>query len=248
MKKISLYKLFLIVCSSIVYSSCKDGLFNAGEVVTREIQLSSIISSVDVNTMLEITLVQDTINKALVTCGENLQPDINIFVKNNILYLNNSIKYSWSRSYEKVKLELHLISIPRLDVWKPSHITSRDTIKTHEFFLVDWGKFTELDVTLNVDNCTIDVSVEGFGHYTVKGKSTTATFYCKGSAFFYAEELKVQNCKVFQNSIGDTYVNVLNKLTVTIQNSGKVYYYGNPSSIILNNNFPNDKLIHLPKN
>jgi hypothetical protein len=248
MKKISLYKLFLIICTSIVYSSCKDGLLNAGEVVTIEIQFSRIISRVEVNTMLEITLVQDTINKALVTCGENLQPDIDIFVKDNILYLNNSIKYSWSRSYEKVKLELHLISIPRLDVWKPSYITSRDTIKTHEFFLVDWGKFTELDVTLNVDNCAIDVSVEGFGHYTVKGKSTTATFYCKGSAFFYAEDLKIQNCTVFQNSIGDTYVNVLNKLTVTIQNSGKVYYYGNPSSIILNNNFPNDKLIHLPNN
>ncbi|NVO08767.1 MAG: DUF2807 domain-containing protein [Bacteroidales bacterium] len=248
MKKISLYKLFLIICTSIVYSSCKDGLFNPGAVVTREIQLSSIIFSVEVNTMLEITLVQDTINKALVTCSENLQSDIDIFVKDNILYLNNSIKYSWSRNYEKVKLELHLIKIPRLDIWKPSYITSRDTIKTHEFFLVDWGKFTELDVTLDVDNCAIDVSVEGFGHYTVKGKSTTATFYCKGSAFFYAEGLQVQNCTVFQNSIGDTYVNVLNKLTVTIQNSGKVYYYGNPSSIILNNNFSNDKLIHLPNN
>ncbi|NOU17699.1 MAG: DUF2807 domain-containing protein [Bacteroidales bacterium] len=246
MKRISLYKLFLIVCTSIVYSSCKDGLFNAGDVVTREIQLSSTISCIEVNTMLEITLVQDTINKALVTCGENLQSDIDIFVKDNILYLNNSIKYNWSRSYEKVKLELHLISIPRLDVRKPSYITSRDTIKTHEFFLVDWGKFTELDVTLDVDNCAIDVSVEGFGHYTVKGKSTTANFHCKGSAFFYAEKLQVQNCTVLQNSIGDTYVNVLNKLTVTIQNSGKVYYYGNPSSIILNNNFPNDKLIHLP--
>lgn len=244
MKRILFYKYLLIVSILTVFTSCKDGLFNAGEVVTREVLLDDKISLIEVNSMFDITLVQDTINKALTTCGENLQPDIDIFIKDGTLHINNSIKYSWSRDYEKVKLELHLISIPQINVRKPIYMTTRDTFKTNEFFLVDWGKFTELNVTLDVNNCAIAVSSDNFGHFTVKGKAVNATFNGWGSSFIYAEGLQTQNCTVNHRSIGDTYVNVSNTLNVTIETSGKVYYYGNPSTITTNDSLK-DKLVHL---
>jgi len=242
---IKLLLIILILCSLI---SCERGaLFNAGEIEKREIPLYGKITAIEVNTMSEITLVQDTINKAIVTCGKNLQPDIEIYLKDNILHFDNTIKYSWSRSYEKIKLELHLISIPQLNTWKPAFISTKDTFKTYEFFLVNWGKFTEIDVTLDANNCAIDVSNEDFGHYSIKGKSISSTFNVKGSSFIYADELQVQNCTVKQTSIGDIYVNVSNLLTVSIESTGKVYYYGNPV-IIMKNDFSKSKLIHLPNN
>lgn len=247
MRKIFFLRFILVLFIPIFFTSCeKNAFFNAGEVITREILLENYISDIEVNTMFDITLVQDTINKALVTCGENLQPDIEIFVKNDTLYLNNSVKYKWSRSYDKIKLDLHLKSIPQLTIWKPVYITTRDTFKTNSFFLIDWGMFTELDVNINVNSCYIDVSSENFGHYTLKGKAVNAFFLGWGSSFFYAEGLQVQNCIVKQRSIGDIYINVLNELNVTIETTGKVYYYGNPSTIVINNRFSEDQLIHLP--
>jgi len=246
MKKVIIkYLLFLII--TFVLTSCeKEAFFKAGKVVTREIELTGKISIIEVNSILEITLVQDTINKVLVTCGENLQPEIDIYLKDEILHLDNTIKNNWTRNYDKIEIDLHLISIPQLNIRKPSYITTRDTFKTNEFFLIDWGRFTEVDVTLDVNNCAIDVSGDDFGFYKVKGKSVNATFNGYGSSFFYADELEVQNCTVKQRSIGDIYVNVTNKLTVTIETTGRVFYYGNPI-IERKNNFSTDKLIHLSK-
>lgn len=238
----------LIIALLLTFISCEKGaFFNAGEIVSREVLLQENISTIEANTMSEITLVQDTVNKAIITCGANLQPDIDIYVKEDILHINNTIKYSWSRSYEKIKLELHLISIPLINVRMPTYITTRDTFKANDFFLVDWGTFTELDVTLDVKNCAIDVSSDEFGHFTVKGKAINARFNGLGSSFIYADGLQAQNCTVNQLSIGDIYVNVSNELTVMIESTGRVFYYGNPSRIVFMNNFSRDKLIHLTK-
>lgn len=245
MKQFNVYSIPLAIVLLLQMGSCqKNAFFDAGEIVSQEIHLENKISSIEVNTMLDITLVQDTINLAIVTCGENLLPDIDIFIKDDVLHLNNTIKYCWSRSYEKIKLELHLISIPQLNIRMPAYITTRDTFKTDEFFLVDWGTFTELDVMLDVNRCVLDVSSEDFGHYTIKGKAIDATFNDWGSSFMYAEGLQVQNCKVNQRSIGDIYVNVSNVLEVNIATTGKVYYYNNPSTIIVDDS-QKDRLIHL---
>lgn len=246
MRKKSATQLIFVLSIALTLTSCdKLALFDAGDTITREVHFEGSISAIDINSIFEIVLVQDTINKALITCGENLQHDINIELKKSILYLSSTVKYNWSRNYEKVKLELHLISIPRLDVRKPSYIATRDTFKTYEFFLIDWGKFTELDATLDTKSCYIDASSLDYGKYTVKGRSINATFYCNGSSFIYANDLKVQYCTVKQKSIGDVYVNVSDALSVTIENTGRVFYYGNPSTIEIKNSFPKERLIHL---
>lgn len=246
MKRLNYYKISIAILLLFQIVSCeKNAFFNAGEIVSQEILFDKKISSIEVNTMLDITLVQDSINKAIVTCGENLLPDINIFVKDDILHLNNTLKYNWSRSYEKVKLELHLISVPQLNIRKPAYITTRDTFKTNEFFLIDWGEFTEVDVTLDVNSCTIDVSSDDFGHYTVKGKAASSTFYGKGSSFIYANQLRSQNCNVKQLSIGDIYINVSNELSASLLSSGNIYYSGNPNKVVIDKCNSTGKLIHI---
>lgn len=245
MKRIFRNSLFILIILQLVIS-CKDGLFNAGEIVSREVPLGVSIKNIEIQAMFEITLVQDTINKAIVVCGENIQHSIDIYIKDEILYLKSSEKYNWSRSYSKTKLELHLIYIPTINVRNPVYITTKGTFKTYEFFLIDWEQFTELDVTLDVHNCAIDVSSEDFGHYNIKGNAESATFNNKGSAFIDARGMQVKNCIVSQKSIGDVYVNVIDNLNVSFKSTGKVYYYGDPRIILENINTQN-QLIKLSK-
>lgn len=247
MKKNLVLWLNIICIVLLSFNSCmKEGLFNAGETVSRKVPLADFIKTIEVQAMFDITLIQDSINKAIVICGENLQDNIHIYIKNDILYLKSSVKYDWSRSYSKIKLELHLIYIPTINVRNPVYISTLGTFKTNEFFLIDWEQFTELDVTLDVHNCALDVSSENFGHYTIKGNAESATFNNWGSAFIDARGMHVKNCMVSQKSIGDTYVNVINELMVSFKTTGKVYYYGNPR-IILDNPNSRSQLIHLTK-
>lgn len=246
MNKFSPIKVFISVLLIIHLISCeKNALFNAGDIVSKEIALQDRISAIEVNSMLDITLVQDSINKAIVTCGENLMSDIEIFVEDGVLHLDNSIKYNWSRNYHKIKLELHLISIPQLNIRKPVYISTRDTFRTKEFFLIDWGKFTELDVTLNVSGCWIDCNPDDFGHYTIRGKAVNATIYSKGSAFIYAKDLIVKNCIVKQLGIGNIYINVTDELRASIFSSGNIYYRGNPTTVMVENRTSNGRLIQM---
>lgn len=241
-------KFALIIPALLTFFSCeKEGLFNPGNTTSREVQLSSSINSIEVKAMFNITLVQDTTNKVIITCGENLQDNIDIYTKDSKLYLESSIKYNWSRKYNKIDLELHLTNIPTINVRKPVYITTCDTFKTNQFYLIDWEQFTELNVTLDVNNCIIDVSSDNFGHYTLKGRATSATLNCWGSAFIYAENMKVNKCNVIQKSIGDVHVSVLDELNVSFKSTGKVYYYGNPSTIIVDTPISNSNLIHITK-
>lgn len=239
-------KIVFFLCLVGLTSSCrKDALFDAGKTTTREISINDDFNGIEVKQMFDIVLANDTVNRIYVTCGENLQPQMDIYVKDGILYLDHHIKYNWSRNYEKTKLILRLNHFPRINVRKPEYITTLDTLKTNVFDYVDWEKFTEMDVTLNVTQCNIGMSSDNFGHYTIRGKATNATLWGWGSTFLYGEDMNIENCYIKHRGIGDLYVNVSNSLTVSLEATGNVYYKGNPT-ITIEQHLSTGKLIRLP--
>src|SRR5664279_3594772 len=107
--KINALKRHIIyIVSLLLIVSCNKALFNAGDTVTQEIKIEGQFSFIDIENIFDITLINDTVNKVLVTCGENLQPYVSIKVKDGILYFDHSVKENWSRTYQKIKLEVHL--------------------------------------------------------------------------------------------------------------------------------------------
>ena len=210
-------------------NSCDDSaLFDSGKTVTKEIALTENFTTIEVKELFDIKLVNDTENKAILTCGENLLPGIKIYVENESLYLDQDLKYKWSRNYDKIKLELHLISASYINVHKPCHIFTTDTFKSSNFILVDWGKFTDLDVLLDVAYTSIQVSSDNYGIYRLHGKTQDADFVGRGSIFVYAGDMEIRNCNVDTKSIGDFYLEVSKSLNATITSSGNIYYKGNP--------------------
>ena len=207
----------------------KEGFFNAGKTVTQRIELNNTIADVTINSMFEITLVQDTENYALVTCGENLQPEVNLSSKENSLLLSHSIIFNWTRSYEKVKVELHLKELPSFIVHKPVLLKTKGVFKGEQFSITGRAAYAEVDVNIDASTCSIDMGWHGFGLYKISGKATEAKFYCYGSARIEAQSLETEKCKVVQSSIDNVYVTATNALEVLIEKSGNVYYTGNPT-------------------
>jgi hypothetical protein len=83
------------------------------------------------------------VNKVLVTCGKHLQSYVSITTTDDILTFSQDTKYDWSRKYEKIKLEVHVVNLPRIEVYEPANITNTGILKGDNFEIIDFGKFIQ---------------------------------------------------------------------------------------------------------
>ena len=72
-----------------------------------------------------------------------------------------------------------------------------------------------------------------FGYYFFRGNANSTRFWPRGNSQVDASELFSQNCYVYNNSIGDCYVNVSQKLEARLNTIGNVIYSGNPKEIVI---------------
>jgi hypothetical protein len=226
-----IHYLFIVILLSA--TSCIDeALFNGGAVVSENINLPAY-STIEVESTFEIELVSDTVNKVIVSCGENLQPYIKIEVVNDVLYLKHDIKNNWSRKYDRVKLELHTKPFGNFSVRKPVRIYTTRVYKAPSFGFVDFMKYSELDLDLDVDDCMVVMSSDNFGQYKLKGRAKRAHFWGWGSCSLNADSLQTEYCYVLHRGMGNVFVNATGQLDADIRFTGNVYYSGNPSTINL---------------
>jgi hypothetical protein len=230
-----------LLCLS--YACSKNGLFDAGPTVTQEIVLNQTFGEIDADQIFDIILVQDTLYKILVTCGQNLQKDVNIYIRNNILHLDQNTAYNWSRPYNKIQLEFHLVQMPQLNIYEPIELTSKGTLTMPSFSIIDFGKFSEVNVNLNVNYCQVSMSSDNFGYYQVNGTCNTADLTGWGSSIVRADSMVTKQISVIQKGWGSVYVNCTSTLEVSIESTGSVFYAGHPDSIIIDKQTQGGQLI-----
>lgn len=237
--------LCLILVSFFLFSCDKNGLFDGGESTTREIVIRNAFSRIETNSIFDISLINDSINKVLITCGENLQKYVNIEEKEGIVYISHNVKYAWSRKYEKIKLELHINQDLTLYAYEPLHFVTPGIFKANYFLFVDWGKFCEVDINVNSGYCGIYMGADSFGFYKVKGTCTNSEIWAGGSSKVYADSLISDDCYVRQRGWGDVYINVLQQLKIKFECNSNIYYKGNPSEISIDDQMSTGKLIKM---
>jgi hypothetical protein len=229
--------------------ACEDNsLFDAGEVETREHLLGDNLDLIEVLDIFDIVLVTDTVNKVIVTCGSNLHSNVNIYKESGTLFLENTENNRWTRQYEKIKLSVHLVNIPPIYARSPIKVTSTDTLQTEYFHFIDWSKFSDVDVTIDVKSFQLWVSHDNFGSYTIRGKSENTYINCWATASVKTDELISQSCTVVHKGIANITVRVVTNLTVSLESRGNIYYYGSPSSILIENRLSTGMLIEVKDN
>lgn len=225
--------------------SCKDGLFDSGPTITREVEITGTFSTINFKNMFDVVLVQDTMDKVLVTCGKKLQSYVSIGVMDGILNCDQDTKYNWSRKYEKIKLEIHFIALSEISIHEPVNIKNKGILNGPTFTLVDYGKFSEVELTVDLGICGIYMTSDNFGYFKIKGKCGFADIWGWGSSLVRADSLAAVNCNVLQRGIGSVYVNVSNELTVSLEYSGNVYYTNTPASIVIKEQKSTGQLIKM---
>jgi hypothetical protein len=118
-----------------------------------------------------------------------------------------------------------------MNIWAPTSLKSLGTLNLPSFILEDWYILSEVDVDINVTNCYLVNSPGHFGTIKAKGKAKYLYLWNRGSCIFHTDSLITPSCDVLQQGQGDIYVNDTGRLHATIEDSGNVYYLGNPTNV-----------------
>lgn len=223
------------ILSIFLFNSCKNGLFDAGDTISKEYLFSDTFNLIEVQNIFKITLVKDTVNKAVVSCGENLMQYIDISESDKTIYLNHSISCNWSRDYENAHIFLHLKDIPSIYVRKPAYFETLDTFKTQNFIIIVFARMAEVNVCIDANYCNLFMSIDDFGKYIISGKCINTIINPSGSGLIDTRNLISENGFIWQRSIAKAYIYATKQLNIKFQANGNIYYYGNPDTIVYEN-------------
>lgn len=229
-----------IICGILLLFSCSKAedracVKSAGEDAVLEV-LTPQIDQLFLHEHLEYVLVQDTVEKVVLTGGKNLLNFVQIDVSEGLLDISNTNKCNFLRSYKKkVKVEIHFIELINIHFEGTESLTNKDTLQ------FNWMTFLIRDgagpVTLNFNANAIYATVShGWGDFTFNGTVNHANLNVRSNGFCNTYGLKIiDSLTVISNTQGYVKVNANNvKFKSETDLDGDIYYKGIPSLIIFN--------------
>lgn len=225
--------LVVILLSLIMVSSCKKPENRAcyksiGDEAIVERQLSDF-SLLDLGPHLRYVLVQDTVNKVIVSGGKNLLNFVETTVEEGKLIVLNKNRCNFLRKLDNVILvEIHFKEIVNIysesteEVYCESLTTNYLTVAMRD----GAGK-----MKLNINVINIDVLVShGWGNFELSGDANFASFKIRSNGFGDAYALNVNDSiHAISNSSEVFKINADNCLLKSQTHSfGDVWYVGVP--------------------
>ena len=223
-------QLLLVSIISIIVFSCKKenmgDCFKTTGLVKKETRILGDFDSIYVDRRLNIVLVQDSVNFAVVEAGEHLLEMIDTEIKDGKLTLRNNNKCNWVRSYKiPVNIEVHTNNLQHIVMWGASIITNKDTLRFPKLVVEYRDASGNLD--LMVDNqLTNIIQHTGAGDAVIHGKTEQLTVYMSSLAYGDYTDLQAQNVYVESKSSADCRVSGNQTFTFRLRGDGNIYYKG----------------------
>lgn len=226
----------LFVLTLLLNSCTKEPFCNcfksAGSEVTEKRNLTEFTYLL-VQKNVEVLLVQDSANYAKVTCGNHLVDGIVTEVKDGKLYITNSNRCNWGRSYKnQFVVEVHCKNLINIEY------AAAGDLKMLNQFKLDSLYFESTDgsgsVLLNLDaRCLYAVLNTAVADLAVTGTIKVNYFFANAQGFFDASELNADYVYMRSNTANYCKVNSKNQLDAEIEATGNIYYTGVPQILNL---------------
>ncbi|MCO5260973.1 MAG: DUF2807 domain-containing protein [Crocinitomicaceae bacterium] len=228
---------FLLVLISFV--SCKKAedrncWKSVGEETSLELSLPEF-SKLRIGPKMAVVLVQDTVNKMIVSGGKKLINFISAdFNEEGFLTIKNSNKCDFLRSYKKslITIEIHLKQLDDIFFEGTHDLTTKGVLIGDKLNLniQDSGATAYLNVQYNEVNAS---QGHGYGNFVLTGTCNDARLHIISNGFGDSRGLNVSNkLVVVSNTPVNTFINADNaQTTIEIDGTGDVIYVGTPSSL-----------------
>jgi len=226
-------KTFTAIFLLIILFGCEGLLQPSEKKVTKRIEISKMPIRIDIKSMFDIVLHQNDSIYAVVTCNSSYVNDVDIHAKDDTLYLEHSVSMRWLHGYDIIKLDLYLPYLPIIHVKAPVSIKTKEKFYTKMLNISDWEYYSNCDIDVQTTYVVIQSSGSSYSSFHITGSADSAFVYSRGSSVIDLSELQVNSCTIHHKSIADARLNVSTLLRAEILSSGKVYYKGNPTVVML---------------
>jgi hypothetical protein len=222
----------IIFTLAILQFSCNSDrcLYSAGKNVTEILSVDSF-TTMNINGIFDVELVQDTTYYVEGVAGENVIDNIEAQVTNDTLNLNNCNHCFWFRDYKRPLIRVHSPNLIRINMYEASYLFSTDTI-TSRFSLAMVSRMGEVNLIVNNDEVFEYTYTLTGGRFIFRGKTKFLNIQGYYTSLFDASGLVAKKAFIKNVSIVDYKVWVTDELSVAIYNRGNVLYKGDPQIII----------------
>lgn len=238
---------FLVVLLMLVtcYGCKKPGCVgNAGPVVSQA-RLLEPFSELVLADNIDVELVQGNEEKMEITAPENILPNIQTIVTNQLLSITNESDCRWMRSPdEKIHIRLYFKDISRIDYRGSGNITNAGTLHLNILKLDSETGAGNIELTVDNEHTNVSIVKEN-ATVILHGRSHYSGVYINARGKLDLNDFLIGSLTLIYSGLADTYIHVTDNLDATIRYKGNVYYKGNPA-ITRSDYFSSGQLIKLP--
>ena len=227
MKKPGLIVMMLVIGVSVMCASCIVTIvpiIGSGQMVTSERAVSSF-KKVNGSGSVRLHYYESQEYRAVVTVDSNLEEYVDIYTKNETLYIKTKSRKGRSFSFTRFEVDIYCPVVTAVSMSGSGSFKCMDPITTSSFEL-DISGSGKMEGTLYCVN--FDSSISGSGKIAVNGSSDNLSITISGSGNFEGDKFNTNNAAVHVSGSGKMKIRVAHYLKATISGSGEVQYYGNP--------------------
>ena len=234
------YTVVVIAMLLFVLSACKKledrkCFKTAGEEATLEIPIGNF-GRLDLGPRIKYILVQDSVNKVVLSGGSHLISMIGLdIVDGDLLVIENRNTCNFLRSYKKeVTVEIHCKSIYYVVYHGTRDLICQTPIESAYFTYV--ALESSGTSHLNIDGKNIYVVCDKWGNFELEGTSDYLKIEMRGNSFGDALKMQVNDSLNIVSSSSELTKIRANTipLRAEVSSNGDIWYVGNPSSIEYN--------------
>jgi len=248
--------LFFLVSLTLASCTKMDALFNNGEPITEQRNVSHRFETICMYNNVNVKLVPSDHPRLELTCPKNLIEKVVTEVHGDSLIVKNENDFNWLRSYDyDIDLTVYYDSLREVTYASIGQLTCTDSIRGFGTMTIDtlaigidstgntidsitthWSRNFVLrikegsgDINLCLD-CDILKTVFNFGtsEVTLRGYAGYTEHYMKSYGTIHAEKLESNIVSISSESTNDIYVWAKSQLIARIYSIGNVYYKGWP--------------------
>ncbi len=224
----TLAKILVTFCLSLACCSCNiafDGIKGQGEVVKKERIINENFDAIKASRGLDVILVKDQDNKVVVEANKNLHDHIEVYVKENTLYVTSdkNIYYADEKnvfvSYQKLNL---------LKVNSGASITSEQAVVQKDLTL---SATSGADIRLKIKAETVTTSVTSGAMMNLEGKVNNHKANATSGADIRAEDLLSLVSEAKATSGASIRIHAKDEFTGKATSGANIRYYGKPERV-----------------
>ena len=228
---------FISVLILIVFQSCKkdynNNCISSNGEISKEVRNLAPFTTLFLTDYIHVDLQQQPTNSIEIEGGKNLLEYISSEIRNDTLFILNNNKCNFLRSYKpSISINLFHSNLKNIHLWYATgNIASLDTIKSEIFTLFAESSAGNCDLNISSDSARISLQGSTFDLNIEGNISNSLSLSHTGLGTFNAQNLNSKACYVYNNGLGDIYINASSYIYAYLGGNGNIFYQGEPSLV-----------------